>query len=215
MDEHIICQERKSFGSWCKWLFRTYFFRLIGINFVFLVCCIPVVTIPSALCGLHSVIQQYYRKLYAAKAMDAFFSEFRTSFVKRTVIIWSILLIPLGIILWSGKILSNTLWFSLSSILLVAVILVMSWFIPQLVFLDLDMKNALKNAFLLTGIETKTNFLLILVNTASFTVLLFGLPASAFLLMFMPVLITVLTTGITMPVLQKYLARPENTQDKS
>ena len=30
---------------------KTYFFRLLGVNMLFLICCIPVVTIPAAFCG--------------------------------------------------------------------------------------------------------------------------------------------------------------------
>ena len=209
MSNYNQCPERETFGAWLKWLFRTYFFRLLGINLLFLVVCIPIVTIPAALCGLHSTIQQYYRKLYAATNLSAFVTEFLSSFVKRTIIIWSIILIPLMIVVWSIQLLPQTLWLSFASILLVAVLLVLSWFIPQLVLLNLDIKQALKNAFLLTGLEAKANLALIAVHAVSMTVVLFGLPVTAFLLLILPVLTTVLTTGITMPVLEKYLVHPE------
>jgi hypothetical protein len=141
--------------------------------------------------------------------VSSFFKEFLTAFVKRTVLFWTVILIPLTVVVLADRFLSRPLWFALAGILMVAVLLVLNWFIPQLVLLNLDAGKALKNALLLMCIESKTNFALIAVHAVSMTVVLFGLPVSAFLLLFLPVLQTVLTTGITMPVLQRYLVQTE------
>ena len=209
MNENNHFQEQESFGSWVGWMLRTFFFRLLGINLVFLICCVPIVTVPAALCGLHSVIQRYYRKLLSTVDVSSFFKEFLTSFVKRAVLFWAVILIPLAVVIWADGFLSRPLWFALAGILTVAVLLVLNWFVPQLVLLNLDARQALKNAVLLMCIETKTNFALVAIHAVSMTIVLFGLPVSAFLLLFLPVLQTVLTTGITMPVLQRHLVRPE------
>lgn len=34
-------------------LFSTYFWNLIGMNLLFVLCCLPVVTIPASLCALN------------------------------------------------------------------------------------------------------------------------------------------------------------------
>lgn len=196
-------------------MFGTFFFRLLGINLVFLICCVPIVTIPAALCGLHCVIQRYYRKLLATVDVSSFFKEFLTAFVKRTVLFWAVILIPLTVIVLTDRFLSRPLWFALTGILTVAVLLVLNWFIPQLVLLNLDVGKALRNALLLMCIESRTNFALIVVHAISMTVVLFGLPVSAFLLLFLPVLQAVLTTGVTMPVLQRYLVQSETAHHEA
>lgn len=199
----------KSFFSWVTWVFGTFFFRLMGLNVVFLLCCVPVVTIPAALCGLHAVVQQYYRKKFATAGMTTFFKEFLTAFPKRTILIWGILLIPVAVAVLTGGILPRPAWFSLVGFFLVLTLLVLSWLIPQLVFLNLRTREALKNALLLTCLESKANFFLILINIVSMTILIYGLPVTLFLLLILPVLNVVLTTGITVKVLQTKLVDPK------
>lgn len=213
MKENCRFEDQNSFGFWVKWVFQTFFFRLLGVNLVFLISCVPIVTIPAAMCGLHTVIQRLYRRQYASAGISAFFGEFLTSFVKRTVSIWSMLLLPIAVMIFSGDMLPRPIWFSLSGLILVAVLLILSWFVPQLVLLNLSTKQALKNALLLTGIESKTNFALITIHVVSLTVMIYGLPATGFLLLILPVLHVVLTTGITMPVLQRYLVLQEESQN--
>ena len=211
MNENGRYQE--SFGSWVKWIFQTHFLRIIGLNLVFLICCVPIVTIPAAMCGLHAVIQRFYRKQYASAVVSTFFAEFLTSFVKRTVTFWSVLLIPVAVVVLVSGLLPWAVWLSLSALIFVAVLLVLSWFVPQLVLLNLRTGQALKNAFLLTGIESKSNFALIAIHAVTLTVLLYGLPVTGFLLLILPVLNVVLTTGITVPVLQKHLVKEEDSPD--
>lgn len=199
----------RSFFSWVTWVFGTFFFRLMGLNIIFLLCCVPVVTIPAALCGLHAVIQQYYREKFATAGISTFFKEFLTAFTKRTILIWLILLIPVVAAVLTTGLLSRPVWFSLVGFFLVVTLLVLSWLIPQLALLNLRTREALKNAFLLTCLESKANFFLILINIVSMTILIYGLPVTLFLLLILPVLNAVLTTGITVKVLQKKLVNPE------
>ena len=213
MEDKRRTGEQDSFGTWIKWLFQTFFFRLLGINLIFLFSCVPIVTIPAAMCGMHAVIQRFYRKQLAFAITSTFWGEFLTSFVKRTVTFWTVLLLPVVIMIFSGGILSTPVWYSLSGLMVIAALLVLSWFIPQLVLLNLSTKQALKNAFILTGYESKTNFVLIVIHALSLTVMVYGLPVSVFLLLILPVLHVALTTGIIMPILWRYLVLAEEPQD--
>lgn len=210
MAEKKTIDEQDSFWAWVGWVTRTYFLRLLGINVVFLVCCIPVVTIPAALCGLHGVIQRFYRKQYAMAGTRLFFREFLTDFGKRTASFF-LLLAPYAVVRITWGRLPTAVWYSMSALLLAAVILVANWFLPQLVFLNIGIKHALKNAFLLTALETGRNFGLIAIHTVCLTVLLMGLPITGFLLLLLPGLVAVLTTGLTMPVLRRYLVVSEES----
>lgn len=213
MKDHNNCEEEFSCCSWIKWVFGSFFLRLLGLNGIFLVSCIPVITIPAAMCGLHAGIQRLYRKNFAESGVTVFFKEFLAFFAKRTAIIWALVLMPFVCGVLTNALLPPTMWFSLSGLILVAVMLILSWFIPQLVLLELDTRQALKNAVALTFLENKCNFALILLHTVSMTVLLYGLPVTAFLLLFLPVLNVVISTGITMPVLQQKLITPTENRD--
>lgn len=202
--------ELESYGAWIKWVFGTYLFRLIGINAVFLICCVPVVTIPAAMCGMHAVIQRYYRKKYGTSVVSAFFEEFLACFVKRTLLVWAVLILPGLIAVLTWKVFPTAIWFSLSGIMFVAAMLTLSWLIPQLVLLNLSPWQAFKNALIFTGMESKKNFLLIAIHAICLTVVIYGLPVSAFLLIFLPVVHAVITTGITMPVLRRYLVQSDS-----
>ena len=211
MEDKARMEDQESFGSWIKWMFQTFFLRLLGINLVFLICCVPVATIPAAMCGMHAVIQRFYRNQLASAVTSTFFREFLTSFVKRTVIFWTVALVPAALMLLTSSILSGAVWYALAGLLVVAALLVLSWFVPQLVLLNLTTGQALKNALILTLLEPRTNFALMVIHAVSLTVMIFGLPLTGFLLLILPVFLTVLTTGITMPVLQKYLVQTEDT----
>ena len=74
-----------------------YWVRLIGLNLLYLLCCLPVITIPAATCGLHRVILNMVRETRYEGVFHGFFAEFRTHFLKRTVFGLLLLLAPVSI----------------------------------------------------------------------------------------------------------------------
>ena len=74
-----------------------YWVRLIGLNLLYLLCCLPVITIPAATCGLHRVILNMVRETRYEGVFHGFFAEFRTHFLKRTVFGLLLLLAPASI----------------------------------------------------------------------------------------------------------------------
>ena len=109
-------------------------------------------------------------------------------------------------ILLLRNLLSGPIWLVTAAFLTSVGLIVLSWFLSQVVYLNLKPAQAMKNSLILLCIETKRNFALLVLHGVELAVLLFGLPLTAFLLLFLPVLHVVIATGITMPVLQSRLA---------
>ena len=199
--------ERESFGKWFLRAWTTYPLHLLGINFMFLVFCIPVVTMPAALCALHGVVQRYYREQYATTDLHTFFREFRDAFLQRTLLCFGLLAaVVMPTVLLHG-VLSEPVWTVAAAILVSVGITVLSWFLSQVVYLNLKPAQAMKNALILLCLETRRNFALLALHGVELTVFVFGLPLTGFALLFLPVLHVVIATGITMPALQDRLAQ--------
>ena len=187
------------------YVIKAYFFRLLGVNLLFLACCIPVVTIPAALCGLHAVIQRYYRNIYSTSVIHDFFKEFKADFLRRTGLILLLFAVP-GLISFVAQFFTEgPLLLVVTAISFLAALILLTWFIPQLVLLNLDLVQALKNASILAMVEPKTNFLLMVLHAVVLTTVVCLLPLSVFFLVFLPVLHTLLVTGLVMPVFKTRL----------
>lgn len=176
---------------------------------LFLVACLPVVTIPAALCGLHSVVQRYYRDIYSTTIWRDFFKEFRDDFLKRTGLCLLVVAIPALIAYLISGFVNSVFSLALYAVAVLAALIVLTWFIPQLVLLNLDPVQALKNALIFTAVETKINFCFMVMYAVSLTVMTYIWPLSAFLLVILPVLLVLLITGWTMPVFQLRLIQEQ------
>lgn len=200
-------EHQESFGTWLQYVWFNFPLKLIGINLLFLVFCIPVMTIPAALCALHGAVQYFYRGMYYTTVLQTFVKSFLDSFVKRTALFLALILLPTVVMILLWNVLPFPVWLVGAAILLSAVLVILSWWIPQLVYLNLTPLQALKNALIFLCTETYRNFALIAIHAVGMTILIFGLPVTAFLLLVMPVLGAVLVTGIVIPVLKKHLAQ--------
>ena len=205
--------EEEGFFPQIFYVIRTYFFRLIGLNSIFLLCCIPVVTIPAALYGLHAVVQRYYRRIYSTTVVRDFFLEFKTDFLRRTGLFMLLLAAPVIIYAVAQFFAEGPLLLVISAIGFLASLMLLTWFVPQLVLLNLDAVQALKNACILALIETKTNFLLMALHAVVLTSVTCLLPLSGFSLIFLPVLHTLLITGLVMPVFKTRLIQNDVKND--
>lgn len=203
-------ESQETIASWTLRVLGTYFFRLLGANLLFLIACIPVVTIPAAFCGLHAVIQGYYRNKHGNTVLRTFFAEFKDAFFKRTILTWLVVAVPILIVILVYGWLDSAICLVLSAIICIMLLVILSWFIPQLPLLNLSPLQAMKNALILMCIETKANFQLMAVHAISLTVMIYIWPMSAFLLLFLPVLNAVLVTGTVMPVLQGRLVQDDS-----
>lgn len=191
-----------------KWLWRvwsTYPFCLLGFNFLFLISCIPIITIPAAYCALHAVVQRYYRRMYGANLLKVYLKELKEAFWKRTGICWGIILSVFIAIKLSVLIPNTIIGVSVAAIVLLCAVSILSWFCAQTVFLNLTSMQALRNSLILTIIETTRNFGVILLWTFCLTAVSWGWPITGFLFVLLPVMQVTILTGIMMPSLRTHL----------
>lgn len=212
MDQNQSSTPWNSTGGWMLYAWGTYPLSLLGVNLMFLLACIPVVTIPAALCGLNAVVQRYYRQRFAESVTRLFWREFLEAFLKRTVICLAAAAVPVAAVILLRDTLSMPVWLVGSAALMAFALLTMSWFMPQLVLLNLRPGHALRNALIFTCVETKANFAMMALHAVELTILLYALPTSLFLLLFLPVFHVTLVTGIVMPVLQARLVQDDPAQ---
>ena len=203
--QHSVEPEEQSLGAWFLRVWATHPLTLLGLNLMFLAACIPVLTIPAAVCGLNAAIQRLYRQRFAESVYRVFWREFLEKFVPRTAMILGLTAIPTAAVFLLKDTVTSVWGLVLAAVLMALTLVTLSWFVPQLVLLNLKPGQALKNACIFTCIETKVNFILIAIHAVELTAMIYALPTSAFALLILPVLHTVLTTGIVMPVLQEKL----------
>ena len=180
-----------------------HFFRLLWANILCVLCCIPIITIPASLSGLFAVVQQYYRKGYGDVG-STFFQEFKQDFLIRIALTMVLLALPVAG--WMLGSVFSAVWapYAVCAAFTLFSILTFSWLFPQMALLKLRPLLALRNAMILTGLESTRNLGLMIVWLLFGGVMLIMWPLSFVLLLFLvPVAPVILIHTITEPVLEK------------
>lgn len=136
--------------------------KLIGLNLLYLVCCLPVITIPAATCGMHRVILNLVRETSYEDMLPAFFREFKVNFWKRMSFGLVFLVAPLSLSWYplamgmeggvvAVFVLSMVLYFCISK-----------YFYPLLVLLDVSVWENFKNACIMAIVEWRTTVQLLI-----------------------------------------------------
>jgi hypothetical protein len=138
--------------------------KFFVINVVFILCCIPIVTIPAAVCGMNRYFIKMYQDGYGFELSD-FFHEFRLQLIKSIPIG-----IPLGLLMFYGYYLlrmsyefqngeqASFVWMIGIACMLFAALFGNICFV-LLSSLDLPNKYIVKNAFILILCEWKASLL--------------------------------------------------------
>lgn len=74
-------------------IFFTHFFKFIELNLLFILFCLPVVTIPSAIAGATRVLMQL-RRTGACFLWHDFWQEFKTDFLSRAIFGLALIALP-------------------------------------------------------------------------------------------------------------------------
>ena len=180
-----------------------HFFRLLWANFLCVLCCLPIITIPASLSGLFAVVQQYYRKGYGDVG-STFFKEFKQDFLIRIAITVVLLAVPVAG--WMLGSLFSAVWapYAVCAAFVVFSLLTLSWLYPQMALLKLKPMQALRNAMILAGLESKRDLGLLIVWVLFGGVMLVMWPLSFILLLFLvPVAPVIAIHTITEPVIEE------------
>lgn len=151
-----------TFGWERVWLvLKERWFQLIGLNLLYVLCCLPVITIPSATCALHRVILNWVRETSFEEMLPAFFREFRQNFVKRAVFGLLLLIAPFSLSYYPmlfGSQGGATAVFAITMILYFSIT---KYFYPLLVLLDVTVWQNFKNACIMAVVEWRTTLRLL------------------------------------------------------
>lgn len=209
---------KKRFFYFFELYFRK-FWKLVQLNLLFCVCCIPIVTIGPAIAGMTYILRNFAQEKPVFMVSD-FFDAFKSNF-KQGFGIWFIDTLVTGIstisFVWyfinAGM--SWAMAIPLGLCILIEILLMFMRFYTYLmaVTVDLPVKHIIKNAAIFSFLGAKTNFITL------FFVLLIGVPLVLFFpITVLPAVILGFTTiGFIVvynsyPYLVKYIIEPHERQ---
>lgn len=198
---------------------------LVILNILWLVCCIPVVTIGASTTAMYHVLRHMQNDEGASVTKD-FFQSFKGDF-KQATLVYLLLLIPIAAVVMNGLLILNPdnasavpgyltiVW--MISLLLVT--FVSSYVYPLMAYFDDKPWKTLRNAAVLAIGNLPRSILISVLNLLPLIVLFvnlsFFLQSSIFWLLVGSSLIAYLNMLILKPVFKKLLPEDKNTVSKS
>ena len=199
-------------------LYGRKFWKLIELNLLYLLCCIPIVTNGPATCGLVYILRNFANEKPVFMVSD-FFDAFKSNF-KQGFVLGILDLLTSGIVgialLWyiANQGLSIAMAIPLGVCIAVEVLLMFMRFYTYLmtVTVELPIKHILKNSFIFSFLGLKTNFI------SAFWVILLVIPVLwiwPWLLFFILIGFSTMwfiTTFNSYPYIVKYIIEPHEQQ---
>lgn len=156
---------------------------LFWLNVLFLICCIPIVTIGASSTALYYVTLKMVKNEESG-ITKSFFRAFRTNF-KQSTIIWLFAMV-VGFILGFDYLFMTGYWADISTLpgfvrkgMLIILLVAALWYLftlryvfPLLARFDNTIRNTIKNSFLIS------------IRHLPYTILLFGIVAAAFAVLY-------------------------------
>lgn len=127
---------------------------LMLLNFIFLLCSVPVVTIGASITALYTVVFRMVREKDSRSVVVQFFRSFRQNF-RRATLLWLLLLPAGGVLaldLWLFSVVTGVMrWLSILFLLLMVLVLFTAGYaFPLLSQFENGVKGTLKNALFLS-----------------------------------------------------------------
>ena len=186
---------------------------LVILNILWLVCCIPVVTIGASTTAMYHVIRHWQKDSVSSVVRD-FFQSFKEDF-KQATPVYLILLIPTAAVVMNAMLIFNpensaavpsyllVIWFISALILL----FISSFVYPVMAFLADSIFKTLRNAMVLALANLPRTILISILNLLPvillFVNLSFFLQSSIFWLLIGGALVAYLNMSILKPVFKK------------
>lgn len=144
-------------GTGLFWfVLKNHWMRLILLNLLFCVCSIPVVTLPAAYGALIAVTMQWARRVPDVEPFRVYFAAWKPHFLAKTAVALLLCIAPASVAGYVYMFTANgAAFYALLFVFGLVSFLVQSYFFAQLAVLDIGVGSALKNAFLLLGVEWK------------------------------------------------------------
>ena len=193
----------------------TKFGELVMVGVAFLICCIPIFTIGTSITSLYySVIKSVRRE--RGNPLFEFFSSFKRTFLKGSILTLEIIFLGGIFVLGYRQTAMSGTSFDRYMKLLYAVMLVLLVFISVYIFpvlsrFEIKLSNIWKIAFVMSIRYFYFTLLIVAVAVILGYVFIFILPLPTVL--FLPGVMTYLSTFIMEKVLLAYMPKPEEGSD--
>lgn len=193
-----------------------HFFKLVGLNLIFLLFCIPVVTIPASIAGMTFVLRNLAEEkpvFLWSDFWDAFKSNFKQSLFYGLLLAAAIALFTVSIPFYNAVLNTSILFYipGIISLTLAFVFALMNFYVfLMIVSVDLKLGVILNNAFRLSFIALWRNLLtLILVLLLAFAAFLFFPFSLIFLLFIWFSFVGLLICFRSFPVIKKHVIKSD------
>ena len=199
-------------------LYGRKFWKLIELNLLYLVCCIPIVTIGPATCGLVYILRNFANEKPVFMVSD-FFDAFKSNF-KQGFVIGLFDLLTTGIasvaLIWyvANQQLSIAMAIPLAICIIVEVLLMFMRFYTYLmtVTVELPIKHILKNSFIFAFLGLKSNLISGLWTVLLVLPLLWLWPWLLFFVVIGFSTLAFIATFNSYPYIVKYIIEPHEKQ---
>ena len=132
-----------------------FWVRMIGLNLLYLLCCLPVVTIPASTCAMTRVVLNLVREK-GTDIVAPFFAEFRHDFWKRTGFGLLLLIAPLSLSAYPLMLGSKGGFVAVFVICMILYFCITRYFYPLVVLMDVPLWSNFKNACIMSVLEWRT-----------------------------------------------------------
>jgi len=191
-------------------LFGSHFPKLILLNLLYLVCCIPVFTIPAATAGMTKVLMKLWREGNCFLWAD-FWEEFKTDFGIKMFLWYALQLLPIALCLASALTGAGTVFLRFSQLAEILILFIDAYWFPLMVTMDVPAAASLKNACLLLSIAWKSTLkmgvILLAFNGIGLLLFPYTLPVILLLLFSAERLLLCMCVN---PVMEQWLIKSDN-----
>ena len=179
-----------------SYIVKNHFFRLIGVNALFVLFCAPIITIPASFSGMTKILMNLTRNGESFIWHD-FWQEFKSDFIVRVCIWFGLQLIPLCGWYIPHLLGAEAAGIWISSIVGSFIFLMESYWFPMITSLSIGPMACLKNAFFLVFLEWKKSALILMIGVLGFFTWMLFYPYSLPLLLLLLFSLTQLGICVT------------------
>ncbi len=161
---------------------------LLILNFLMIICCIPVITVGAAFTAMHYVLLKMVRD-EEGYLIRGFFKSFAANF-KQATVLWLIMLLIIGVYIGDGLIFQySSIQFPkplMIAVVAIAILLLMTavYVFPLQARFENTVKNTLKNAMILAFANLPKTILMVVLYALPLVIGYFSSYALIFVIMF-------------------------------
>ncbi len=196
-------------------IFFRRFWKMIGLNLIYFLFCLPIVTIGPATAGMMYVLRNYSRQRHAflwSDFIDAFKKNFKQSFIVGICNLLLVFALYYALVFYYYNIpKSSFLWIPFVVCIMAAIILLLTNYYITLMIVSthLKLRQILRNSFYLMFLGIKQNIITTVIVLAVLLPCILYLPYSLLIIPFLPLsFIGLVVCFNCYPVISKFVIDP-------